>query len=469
MSEEARIRQRSLHPSSDPFRRNPHRAMLSVWRDMDRGWRFDGMWQQVAILQHEYHHEMATFTARWPKDDLRTFRRRMPVGAPVRLDWGRRNGGSTFHGYVHHRRFYPVDDTYADATVYCLGASVRTRNVRGKVWTGYRFDEVAREVARHSRFNYSVERIKSRQRSITQQADEQPWAFLTRYAVQHNMTTYFHSPDLRLVIQPRTISHLSQYRPPRVFEERDSQSDILGFSDREGSALPGEVLSARRAAIAMDPKSGRILTMEGSQHTNPDAHAEYPAMSTRVLTGLSPNGLGELRDSLHAHEERANAHVVHATVRLRGDVRVTPASVVYLSGVNKRDDGYWLVTKTHHVLTPDTYETEIRVERNEQQGRVLPPPTLEWFKVPYLPDADAPRFTQADRRREPVILWHGRREVRADDRILMTDLAASDAVPDVRDRSDEEKRVRRRRATERPLLHGEWRARVSVGVGVEED
>lgn len=466
MTSEAMVRQRGLPPSHDPYRVNPHRVSMQIWRDIDRSWRADRIWQRISILQQEYSHEMAIFVAKWPGNDLREFRRRTPIGAPVRLNWGRRDGDHVFHGYVHHRKFESIDDDFVEAMLFCVGASMRTRNVRGKVWTGWRFDEVMREMARHSRFNHDIAKTKTRERSITQRSDEQPWAFLTRYAVAHNMTTYFHSPDLRLIVQPRSIRHLRDYRVPRVFVAAEQGGDVLSFSDREGSALPGEVLNARRTAIAMDPRSGKILTLEGERNRQPDALDEYPAMSTRVLTGLAPNGLGELREKLHAHEERASANVVQATVTLRGDARVSPVQTIYLSGVNDRDDGYWMVTSTNHVFTRDSYSMEVRVERDERTSIGPPPSTLEWYQHPYVPDEDAPRFAQADRRRAPVTLWHGKREVTGEGE---DPRPPEDGLPDVREPGEDERRVRRRRATERPLLHGEWRARVSVGVGTREE
>jgi len=201
----------------------------------------------------------------------------------------------------------------------------------------------------------------------------------------------------------------------------------------------------------------------------PDANDLYPAFSSRVVTGLAPNSIGEMRDGLDKIE-RSSSHSVRAEAVLRGDARLQPGRVIFLSGVGERDEDYWLVVSVNHVFTGSHYRSQVVLERPERPigVRAEPPPTLEYFQDPLVPDEDARRFVQATRRKSPIISWYGETYNVESPDLDMRAFPPDDGVPDVGRLSEEEKRVIDRRATERPMLHGEWRARVAVDVGAPE-
>jgi len=447
--------------TADPYRQGAHSIRLTLWRHPQGREQSREPWQVAEVIEAEYSHDVAILRTRWSKRRRREFRRLYPVGMPVVLEWGRAGRGhKPLYGYIHSRDFdEDSEGFYASLTL--IGASIRMRNERGKVWRKWRLDEVMREVARTSRFNFRVAQTEYEERSISQRADELPWAFLSRYAMQHGLTTYFEGSRLELRAVKRDIETMKKTFPTRSFVD----DEIYSFEHREGSALPGEVDVSRRTAIALNPRTGQVQVLEGDKR-EPNRFNPYPAMTSRVMTGIAPENLDELRRSLQQTEDRASRNTVHATAVVRGDARMVPASAVYLKGVSERDDGYWLVSGVTHRVTSSGFVCVLDIERPERapSDPEPDPPGPRMWQTPREPDEDAPRLTQADRRRRPVIDWTGSMfgEINEEDYDTFPPQYATPIVTDVDER---EAAIIRRRSTEEPLLYGEWRARVVTGIG----
>lgn len=276
-------------------------------------------------------------------------------GTPVRLVWGRvPDQASTWYGYAHH-----LEAAASGELLYALiGTSDVLNSAHTRSWNNVTASYVIRALATDAGFR-SFTHVTPAVSEYISQEDDTDWQCMTRLAQDHGYKLWVDGSTLTLT-SPREVLLSPWTRSVPTFQGNGGVGDTLqSLEIINGTGAPSGGIAARRVVYGLDKATGQTVQAVSN-----------PAGSSRTLVVSSAKADSYASAWSEATAQSgANDGWVTATANLWGDVRVSPGSLINLTGrsVPAGYDGLWAVESAEHTLQLSgitSYTTKVSLSRN---------------------------------------------------------------------------------------------------------
>lgn len=322
--------------------------------DRDSGW-------SAEILQTEYGHEIV----RLQGARISFLQQRYPSGAPVRLDWGRSSGQSTwFAGYVHHTKPRLTATRASDGQLVAVAASRQEFSGAGvSTWPAGAAAQVpVQSGAFQAHFSSVVEPCPLPAAGGPIHGESQ-WAYFVRNARAVGYTFYCRATDLRFhsrrVTQTAPVPTFRWYGAGVLADQQ-----VFSYEFLQGDDLPVDGGQRRTREVRGISDQGDLVRLAATADL-PDT-VGWLRPSAPALTQGHPeavHGYLMAQKKLTAVQED-NRFIYRAKVTVSGDERVHMASTIALAGVDRYLDGYWYVLSAKHNIGTASYSMDLELGRD---------------------------------------------------------------------------------------------------------
>lgn len=313
------------------------------------------------LEQDEAHHDMLTLDyRRFPASSTG-----LGAGAPVLANYGR-NTTKQWVGYVHHVTPHQSEQRLS-ATVTALGASMLLQEPRQEVWPPSTVAEIVMEIGRRNRL-FVVTDVDVVLRKQTTQPGVSDWNVLTRLAAEHGAMLHCDGTTIRFMA--RTQDTPKARAEALVFAyRRDGTTEIFDFQPTIGLSNTGSQDEANVLVLTgVDPRTARtVRTVRGAANGRLMRKKTIDPLFTVYAPEVvvhSPEEADERADALQNTYKWNHT----ATASLRGDVRLRPGVLVFLSDIPGQLGGYWSVTSVVHEWRGGVYRCAVSLGTDSVGG-----------------------------------------------------------------------------------------------------
>jgi phage protein D len=321
---------------------------------------------EISLIQNERAHDVVVLTWFAPHKQAMA---NLKTGVPVVFEWSKGGVKNSWHGYVS---FVSAEMSAANkkmTEVHCVGASFPAKKRDLRVFKNKTIPQVAAILAQEIGLKFRGESNPRIFKQLTI-SGQSYWEWLSEQARRIGYVMYVEGLDLVFKPIDKVIDHSSTEAPLLQFFAPMVPTDGL-YEDRTldyFKVLHGEYVEGME-----------LRTTKSVAGVNPDTGKEFFASKTPVKTGkavrrvVNDTIFTEQRTEQVVHDATSAriaaegaAHLARfttpAAVRCQGDPRIRPYKPVYIKGVNKEVDGYWVpLSVKHYMNITGEYSIEMKV------------------------------------------------------------------------------------------------------------
>lgn len=322
--------------------------------------------KSVEIGNSENNHEYALITTQLSKAQVNSF-----VNKTVTFSYGKVAQRNNFFGYVvtiTPNRDYQ-QDTLVD--IFCLGTTWHMQNGKPKFFENRTVPSVFAEIVQS--YNLGVQADDHQYRwPVLAQTDESDWEFLQTLAKRLGFCIYNYRGVVRLVDPVRVLTTTGAFN--RYIKGDDVIDPTRELFDWTATT---QSLQIRET---MKPTYGYFETNSTQKQFVALSRPLTPPYKLNTDTPVKDWGMAKAYND--AWDKRVDFWDQQATARVNGNALIVPGInvAVQVSGVRnvKNDyDGIWMIRGVKHVITHNSFQTQIEMSRD---SRVTPVNTdFRWF------------------------------------------------------------------------------------------
>lgn len=299
------------------------------------------------LKQNRYAHEIATASFR----DWDVQYSNIKPGDPVECLMRGQGTSRKFVGYIHDIK-PDIKPGSRFVTVTIIGASYKLKQAHQRVWENTTAPDVVRQIARENNFNVDIE---DHPRIYTQivQPGISDFQLIARLAQQCGYL--FRVDNTTIKFKKITTEYNSHRANASTFEMRDA-NDPKGSTLYSFNLILGESVrysDAYKSAVqigGVDPVSNvaSIITNPNRLQTIREiSNTEF--FDSYGTDTVAPDAVTAYYESLSADER--NRFPYRASLQVIGAPNLAPGLPVYLDGVDRVYNGYWIILSVeHHII-----------------------------------------------------------------------------------------------------------------------
>lgn len=322
--------------------------------------------QSVEVGNAENSHEYATITTQLSKSQINSF-----VNKTITFSYGKTSQRNNFFGYVvtiTPNRDYQ-QDTIVD--IFCMGVTWHMQNGKPKFLENKTVPLAFAELVRA--YNLGVQADgHSYNWPVIAQTDESDWEFLQTLAKRVGYCIYNYRGIVRLVDPVRILTTTG------VFNRYIKGDDVIDPT-RELFDWTATTQSLQ-IRETMKPTYGYFETDSNQRKSVAMSRPLSPPYKLNTDTPVKDWGMAKAYND--AWDKRVDYWDQQATARVNGNALLVPGIniSVQVSGVRNvaNDyDGVWMIREVKHVITHNSFQTQVALSRD---SRVTPVNTdFRWF------------------------------------------------------------------------------------------
>lgn len=302
----------------------------------------------LLIYQEEFLHDTASLVMPYQPPYSR-----FADDTPVLIRWGVQPTRS-FYGYVYHTE--PAIDS-GQVKVVCLSASYIMKTALLDSWFNRSTSSVIREVVRRYRFSSSIIDTKDSIETMTANGST-AWQFCVDRAKALGWTMY--APETDFVFEHPLADLDDKMRSAQLVELR---KNLRTFSVVSGQLVENGGVKAQRTLYGLDPRMlSQFQVSKDASFGNELGAVNDPATFERYVT-TSVSTMAEADVAVDG-EQNNNRWYIQASATIDGNPRIRQGQLVFVSGVPKRERGYWYVIRAEHDITEQRYITILTLGRD---------------------------------------------------------------------------------------------------------
>jgi len=324
------------------------------------------------LYTERYAHEMVKLSFRdWDVNFLS-----IKPGTPVQINLKSTASSRMFYGYVHN---IETNSTPGNnfAELLLIGASYKLKQADQKIYTNITADKVIQQIAEKHKFAYYTEPHPRVYEQIAQ-AGHTDLELMVRLARQSGYSLRLQNTEIYFSPLMTDYTSMRANAPSFVMREANdpegstlySFSLLAGesilFEDAFKSAVKVSGVDASSALALGETNKDRLATSR-----NISSSEFFDSFATNIV---APSYAIAQSEALAA--DARNRFPYRATALVIGDPQLRPDMPVYLQGINKYYDGYWVILSASHKVVEETrnvykYVTELEVGADSIGGSLI--------------------------------------------------------------------------------------------------
>lgn len=323
-------------------------TLPSIFRDLPQP-------AEISLIQKERAHDVVVL--KWFTMHRQALAN-LKTGVPVSFEWTKGTVKNVWHGYVSFVSSEMSAANKKTFEVHCVGASFPAKRRELKVFKNKTIPQVAEQLAKEVglKFQGAESPRVFKQLTISGQSY---WEWLSDQAKKLGYAMYVEGMQLTFMPMDKVIDHGSTEAPVLAYFANMVPTDAL-YEDRtldyfkvlNGEYVEGLELRNTKSVGGVNPVTGKEFNS-----------AKAPSkMGKAVRRSVNDVFFTEQKTEHVVHDTRAariaaegSAQLARfttpAVVRCQGDPRIRPYKPVYITGVDKEVDGYWIPLSVKHTMS----------------------------------------------------------------------------------------------------------------------
>lgn len=321
---------------------------------------------EITIVQKERAHDVVVLT--WFRTNSQALAN-LKTGVPVYFEWTKGAVKNSWHGYVS---FVSAEMSSANKKVmevHCVGASFPAKKQEMRVFKNKTIPQVAETLAKELGFNFKGEPNPRVFKQLTI-SGQSYWEWMSEQARRIGYVMYVEGLDLIFKPIDKVIDYASTEAPVLAYFAPMVPTDGL-YEDKtldyfkvlNGEYVEGMELRNTKTVAGVNPVTGKEFSS-----------SKTPARTGKaVRKNVNDTFFTEQQTSQVVHDSTSArvaaegaAHLARfttpAVVKCQGDPRIRPYKPVYVTGVDKEVDGFWIPLSVRHVMKiTGEYNIEMKV------------------------------------------------------------------------------------------------------------
>lgn len=321
---------------------------------------------EISLIQKERAHDVVVLT--WFRTNSQALSN-LKTGVPVYFEWVKGSVKNSWHGYVSFVSAEMSSANKKTMEVHCVGASFSAKKRELRVFKNKTIPQVVEVLAKELGLNFKGESNPRVFKQLTI-SGQSYWEWMSEQAKRIGYVMYVEGLDLifrpidKVIDYSSTEAPVLEYFAPMVPTDGLSEDKTLDyFKVLNGEYIEGMELRNTKTVAGVNPLTGKEFS----------ASKTPVRMGKAVRKNVNDTFFTEQQTSQVVHDSTAArvaaegaAHLARFTtpamVKCQGDPRIRPYKPVYVRGVDKEVDGYWIPTSVKHYMNiTGEYNIEMRV------------------------------------------------------------------------------------------------------------
>jgi phage protein D len=328
---------------------------------------FDTKPVQVDLHQGAYKHDI--MLVQFPQVSAFWFKS-LNTGVPVIFRWSQGILKRSWQGYVHSVSKSVAGQRDAPFELMLIGASMPLKNRVQRTFRNKTIPEVAALIAREFNLAFSID-AHPRRFSYLAISGESYWEWLCKYAQQigyhvyvDNATLFFKKIDNILDERSKDVAIMSMASPALPINNHLVDRTLYNFKVTNGDYIEGaDETRANKVVSGVNPITSAQVTSVYSPRAVGKAVRTQPkaVIFDDYKTDLVSNDTSATKANAEGSALMAKMNLP-AKVLGQGDPRLSPYSLVQITGTGEQTDGFWVVKNVKHTFGRGrSYDVEIDV------------------------------------------------------------------------------------------------------------